>query len=86
VEVADQSDREKKGYGDGLTQALTLVVAPVLFGLVGAFIDSLLDTSPLFLLLLGFVGIVATSVTAYYEYGARIARHDEGKPWTRRQQ
>jgi F0F1-type ATP synthase assembly protein I len=86
VEVADPSEREKKGYGDGLTQALTLVVAPVLFGLLGALIDHVLDTSPLFLLLLGFLGVLATSVTAYYEYGARIARHDEGKPWTRRQQ
>jgi hypothetical protein len=45
-----------------------------------------LGTSPLFLLLLGFLGVLAASVTAYYEYGARIARHDEGKPWTRRQQ
>ena len=53
--------REKKGYGDGLTQALTLVVAPVLFGLLGALIDSLLDTSPLFLLVLGFLGVLATS-------------------------
>jgi F0F1-type ATP synthase assembly protein I len=86
VEAADQSAREKKGYGDGLTQALTLVVAPVLFGLLGAFIDSLLDTSPLFLLVLGFIGILATCVTAYYEYEARIARHDEGKPWARRKQ
>ena len=86
MEAADQSAREKKGYGDGLTQALTLVVAPVLFGLLGAFIDSMLGTSPLFLLVLGFVGILATSVTAYYEYVGRIARHDEGKPWARRNQ
>jgi F0F1-type ATP synthase assembly protein I len=86
VEATDESAREKKGYGDGLTQALTLVVAPVLFGLLGAFVDRLLGTSPLFLLVLGFVGILATSVTAYFEYEARIARHDEGKPWTRRSQ
>ena len=86
MEAVDQSVREKKGYGDGLTQALTLVVAPVLFGLLGAFVDRLLGTSPLFLLVLGFVGILATSITAYYEYEARIARHDEGKPWARRSQ
>jgi F0F1-type ATP synthase assembly protein I len=86
VEATDESAREKKGYGDGLTQALTLVVAPVLFGLLGAFVDRLLGTSPLFLLVLGFVGILATSVTAYFEYEARIARHDEGKPWARRSQ
>ena len=30
MDAADQSAREKKGYGDGLTQALSLVVGPVL--------------------------------------------------------
>jgi len=81
---ADQSAREKSGYGDPLTQALTLVVAPVLFGLLGAFIDSLLDTGPVFLLVLGLLGVFGACLTAYYEYEARIARHDEGKPWARR--
>ena len=83
MDAADQSAREKNGYGDGLTQALTLVVAPVLFGLLGAFIDRVLGTSPLFLLVLGFIGILATCVTAYFEYEAPIAPHDEGKPWAR---
>ena len=87
MDVADESAREveeRRGYGDALTQALTLVVAPVLFGVLGAFIDGLLDTSPLFLLTLGLVGVLGSCVTAYYEYEARIARHDEGKPWARR--
>jgi F0F1-type ATP synthase assembly protein I len=86
VDVADQSAREeeeRRGYGDALTQALTLVVAPVLFGLLGAFLDGLLDTAPLFLLALGFLGVLGSCVTAYFEYEARIARHDEGKPWAR---
>jgi F0F1-type ATP synthase assembly protein I len=83
VDAADQSAREKNGYGDGLTQALTLVVSPVLFGLLGALVDHLLGTGPVFLLVLGFVGVIASCVTAYYEYEARIARHNEGKPWAR---
>jgi F0F1-type ATP synthase assembly protein I len=86
VDAADESVREKNGYGDGLTQALTLVVSPVLFGLLGAFIDHLLGTGPVFLLVLGFVGVLGSCVTAYYEYEARIARHDEGKPWARQKQ
>ena len=87
MDAADQSahdDREKKGYGDGLTQALTLVVGPVLFGLVGAWLDSILHTAPLFLLLLGLFGVLAAIVTSVYEYQGRVARHDEGKPWARR--
>ncbi len=38
---------------------------------------------PVFLLVLGFVGVLGACITAYYEYEARIARHDEGKPWAR---
>ena len=83
MDAADQSAREKRGYGDGLTQALTLVVGPVLFGLLGAFVDSKLGTSPLFLLVFGLFGVLAACITAYYEYRGRIARHDEGKPWAR---
>ncbi len=86
MDVADQSAREKKGYGDGLTQALTLVVGPVLFGLLGAFLDSLLGTAPLFLLVFGLFGVLAACATAYYEYRGRMERHDEGKPWARRMQ
>jgi F0F1-type ATP synthase assembly protein I len=86
VDAADESAREKKGYGDGLTQALTLVVGPVLFGLFGAFLDSLLGTSPLFLLVFGIFGLLAACVTAFYEYRGRMELHDEGKPWARRMQ
>ncbi len=81
---ADQASRERQGYGDGLTQALSLVVGPLLFGLLGAFLDAKLGTQPLFLLVLGLFGLLAAVTTAYYEYRARVARHDEGKPWTRR--
>jgi F0F1-type ATP synthase assembly protein I len=80
---ADQSARERQGYGDGLTQALTLVVGPVMFGLLGALVDRWLDTAPLFLIVLGLFGVLAAVVTAYYEYQGRIERHDEGKPWAR---
>ena len=86
MEAADQSAREKSGYGDGLTQALTLVVAPVLFGLLGAFVDRLLGTGPVFLLVLGFVGGPGHLRDRLFRVQARIARHDEGKPWARRSQ
>jgi F0F1-type ATP synthase assembly protein I len=84
VDAADQSAREKQGYGDGLTQALSLVVGPVLFGLLGAFVDSKAGTGPLFLLAFALFGVLGACLTAYYEYKGRMARHDEGKPWTRR--
>ena len=86
MDAADQSAREKKGYGDGLTQALTLVVGPVLFGLFGAFLDGKLGTRPRCSSRSGSSACSPSCVTAYYEYRDRIARHDEGKPWARHTQ
>jgi F0F1-type ATP synthase assembly protein I len=80
----DEQAREQQGYGDGLTQALSLVVGPVLFGLLGWFLDAKLDTAPWLLIAFGLLGILASAITAYYEYQGRMARHAEGKPWARR--
>jgi len=84
VDAADETAREQKGYGDGLTQALTLVVGPVLFGAIGALLDSKFGTAPILMLVFGLFGLIASAVTAYYEYEGRMARHAEGKPWARR--
>jgi hypothetical protein len=53
---------------------------------LGAFLDGKLGTSPVLLLTFGLFGVLASCVTAYYEYRDRIARHDEGKPWARHTQ
>lgn len=84
MEVRNRRAAAQQGYNDGLTQALTFVVAPVLLGLLGFAIDRWLGTRPVFMLVLGSLGVIATFVTAYYEYQARCAREDEGKPWSRR--
>jgi len=81
---ADQSAREQQGYGDALTQALTLVVGPVLFGFVGWLVDRWLGTGPVFMLAFGLFGLAGAVVTSYYEFADRMRRHDEGKPWARR--
>lgn len=84
MEVRNRRAATQQGYNDALTQALTFVVAPVLLGLLGFAIDRWLGTGPVFMLALASLGVVATFVTAYYEYQARCAREDEGKPWSRR--
>lgn len=84
MDAADETAREQRGYGDGLTQALSLVVGPVLFGLLGWFLDTRLGTAPGLLIAFALLGILAAAVTAYYEYQGRMARHAEGKPWARR--
>ncbi len=72
------------GYNDSLGQALTFVLGPVLFGAFGWWLDGLIGTKPVFMILFGLVGAVAVGVWAWATYQTRSARHDEGKPWTRR--
>ncbi len=69
---------------DAFSYAVAMVIVPVLFGLLGAWIDSRAGTAPLFLLVLAAFGAACSFTSAYYRYERRIARHDEGKPWARR--
>jgi F0F1-type ATP synthase assembly protein I len=63
---------------------MAMVAAPVTFGLLGALVDSQTDTGPLFLILFAFFGVAGSFASAFYRYDSRIARQNEGKPWTRR--
>jgi len=69
---------------DALSHAIAMVVAPLAMGLFGAWIDARLGTGWIFAALLGVMGVAGALASAYYRYEARMARHDEGKPWTRR--
>ena len=68
---------------DAFAHAMAMVAVPVLFGLLGAWLDGLTGTRPLLLLVLGGFGVACSFASAYYRYERRIARHDEGKPWAR---
>jgi F0F1-type ATP synthase assembly protein I len=69
---------------DAISHAMAMVAVPVVFGAVGWWIDSRIGTSPVLLLALAAFGIAGSFLSAFYRYEARIARLDEGKPWTRR--
>lgn len=69
---------------DALSYAVAMVIEIVVFGVLGAWIDSLAGTRPLFLLALGALGMLGAFASAYYRYERRMAVHDSGKPWTRR--
>ena len=72
-----------QGFGDALAHAVELVGTTVLFVLGGLWLDSKFGTRPLFMLVLGTLAIIGLGATEYYRYQARIAREEEGKPWTR---
>jgi hypothetical protein len=69
---------------DAFAHAATMVVVPLLLGLLGTVIDHALGTQWVFAALLATLGVIGVSASAYYRYQARIAQCDEGKPWTRR--
>lgn len=83
VEGASRAPRWTSGDGDALGQALTFVVIPALFGLLGHWLDGIAGTAPVFLVSLVVVGVVSVFVTVYYRYQARMAELDAGKPWNR---
>ncbi|MEX0666576.1 MAG: AtpZ/AtpI family protein [Acidimicrobiia bacterium] len=70
--------------GDALSHGLAMVTAPVVFGLIGAFLDSRVGTGPIFLLLFAVFGVAASFASAYYRYEYRVTHDEAGKPWTRR--
>jgi F0F1-type ATP synthase assembly protein I len=74
------------GFGDALAHATELVVTPLLFALAGYGLDRLFGTGPVLAIVFGLVGVIGVAVKSYYEYAARIAREEEGKPWTRHRQ
>lgn len=86
------TDRERRravpsmpsSHNDALSHALAMVVGPLLMGLFGAWLDRMLGTGWVFAALFAALGAVGAVASAYYRYEARMAEHDEGKPWTRR--
>lgn len=68
---------------DAFAEAAHLVGTPLLVGAAGYGADRVLGTAPLLMLVLGLAGFIGAFVSTYYRYQARMARHDEGKPWAR---
>jgi F0F1-type ATP synthase assembly protein I len=71
------------GFGNGLAQAFEMAVVPVLFGVAGYALDSIVGTRPVFTITLGVLGLVGVFLRAYYWYMAAVEKADAGKPWAR---
>jgi len=72
------------GFGEALAQAFEFAVIPVLFGLLGIWLDGVLGIRPWLTVVLLVVGITGVVARAIYVYKARVEAEEEGKPWTRR--
>ena len=93
VEPAADNVRERRpladhqalynGFGNALGQAVEFAGVPVIFFLVGLWLDHRLGTAPAFAVTLFVLALVGVSVSAYYRYKAAMEQEEEGKPWKR---
>jgi F0F1-type ATP synthase assembly protein I len=75
-----------QGFSDALALGVELALTPLLFAAFGWWLDGRFGTGPLLAIAFGAVAVVGVSVRTYYDYQARMAREEEGKPWMRHRQ
>ena len=73
----------KQGFGDGLSQAVGMVVTPTFFVLLGVFLDGRFGTRPVLAIVLGVLSTAGVFASTYYEYKAKMDQAEEVKPWAR---
>lgn len=71
------------GFGEAMTRALEFVLIPLLFGFVGYLLDGKFGARPLFMLLLGALGVVGVAIKTFYGYRYRMAQAEKDMPWNR---
>jgi F0F1-type ATP synthase assembly protein I len=84
VKLRSKAATQSRNVDDGLSQALSLVVGPVLFAFVGWILDQAFGTGPLFVVVLGIFGFLGAVTALYFRYNAAIERDEADKPWNRR--
>jgi F0F1-type ATP synthase assembly protein I len=72
-----------QGFSDALAMAVEFVATPLLFVLLGYWLDRVFGTGPLLAIVLGLIGLVGIVLRTYYWYQANMTREEEGKPWKR---
>lgn len=75
-------NKERNAQPKTSMHSFELVVTVVLFVLIGRFVDSKLETTPLFTIALGLVGVIGSFLSAYYRYLLTSKKLDENKAWT----
>jgi F0F1-type ATP synthase assembly protein I len=85
-EALDLRDRQDlyNGFGDTLSRAVELVAAPVLFALLGRFLDNRLHTGPLLVIALAVFALAGTFVRMYLGYDRDMKEQEAGAPWGKR--
>jgi hypothetical protein len=72
-----------RGYNDGLSRALEIVLTPVIFGFVGSLVDTWLGTRPGFTLGLAAFGVVGLFAKLWIRYDRDMRAHEAALPGAR---
>jgi len=74
-----------QGFSDALAMAVEFVATPLLFALLGYWLDRVFGTAPVLAIVLGLIGLTGVVLRTYYWYQAGMKREEEGKPCKRSQ-
>lgn len=69
------------GFGNSLVWAFEFAATPLLFGLIGRFLDNRLGTNPWLTIVLVIFAIAGLVVRSYYGYVAAMDEHEAHAPW-----
>lgn len=70
-----------RGFGDTLARAFEFAVTPLLFGLLGHWVDLRLHTTPLLLLVFAGLAVAGMFVKLYYAYANAMDEQQKDRPW-----
>jgi hypothetical protein len=69
-----------RGYGDGLSRAMEIVLTPVIFGVLGSLLDSWLGTRPGFTIGLAAFAVIGIFVKLWIRYDQDMKAHEAKIP------
>lgn len=71
-------------FGEALAYAFEFVATALVFAGGGWLLDRWLGTDPVLFVALALLGFIGVCLRTVYRYKEKVAREEEGKPWTRR--
>jgi hypothetical protein len=69
-----------RGYGDGLSRAIEIVITPVILGFLGSLVDGWLGTRPAFTIGLALFGVAGVFVKLWIGYDREMRAHEAKVP------
>lgn len=82
AEPATRTAPWTRGLDSGFTQAIELVAATVIVGLIGAWLDSRFGTRPVLTLVFGALALAGAVVKVYFGYVNQMEAEEADKPWS----